>query len=64
MNTKVRLGDWFRVIQLAQSTGGSEDLTQRAWTAIGEYYAGKQRWQTRMPEVLQKGSMERLHTYF
>eukprot|EP00397_Hematodinium_sp_SG-2012_P004975 GEMP01004991.1.p1 GENE.GEMP01004991.1~~GEMP01004991.1.p1 ORF type:complete len:1182 (+),score=262.89 GEMP01004991.1:170-3715(+) len=44
IDLRVRLGDWFRVIQLAQSTGGSEELTQRAWNAMGEYYADRGKW--------------------
>jgi len=44
IDLRVRLGDWFRVIQLAQSTGGSEELTARAWNNIGEYYADRGKW--------------------
>eukprot|EP00928_Gymnodinium_smaydae_P071095 TRINITY_DN54772_c0_g1_i1.p1 TRINITY_DN54772_c0_g1~~TRINITY_DN54772_c0_g1_i1.p1 ORF type:complete len:1239 (-),score=345.63 TRINITY_DN54772_c0_g1_i1:123-3839(-) len=42
IDLRVRLGDWFRVIQLAQ--GGDEDLLQQAWSAIGDYYADRGKW--------------------
>merc|ERR1719375_1012597 len=44
IDLRVRLGDWFRVIQLAQSGGGNEDLLQQAWSAIGDYYADRGKW--------------------
>lgn len=44
IDLRVRLGDWFRVIHLAQSSGGSEELTQKAWNCIGEYYADRGKW--------------------
>lgn len=40
IDLRVRLGDWFRVIQLAH--GGSEE--QQAWSAIGDYYADRGKW--------------------
>mmetsp|Transcript_20542 Transcript_20542/g.58181 ORF Transcript_20542/g.58181 Transcript_20542/m.58181 type:complete len:1228 (-) Transcript_20542:92-3775(-) len=42
IDLRVRLGDWFRVIQLAH--GGNEDLLQQAWSAIGDYYADRGKW--------------------
>eukprot|EP00747_Dinoflagellata_sp_TGD_P185914 gnl/TRDRNA2_/TRDRNA2_42708_c0_seq1.p1 gnl/TRDRNA2_/TRDRNA2_42708_c0~~gnl/TRDRNA2_/TRDRNA2_42708_c0_seq1.p1 ORF type:complete len:1239 (+),score=279.59 gnl/TRDRNA2_/TRDRNA2_42708_c0_seq1:153-3869(+) len=42
IDLRVRLGDWFRVIQLAH--GGDEDLLQQAWSAIGDYYADRGKW--------------------
>merc|ERR1719316_2107805 len=44
IDLRVRLGDWFRVIQLAQSGGGNEDLLQQAWSAIGDYYRDRGKW--------------------
>eukprot|EP00746_Dinoflagellata_sp_MGD_P003051 gnl/MRDRNA2_/MRDRNA2_105954_c0_seq1.p1 gnl/MRDRNA2_/MRDRNA2_105954_c0~~gnl/MRDRNA2_/MRDRNA2_105954_c0_seq1.p1 ORF type:complete len:1217 (-),score=242.16 gnl/MRDRNA2_/MRDRNA2_105954_c0_seq1:227-3877(-) len=44
IDLRVRLGDWFRVIQLAQSGGGNEDLLQQAWSAIGDYYQDRGKW--------------------
>lgn len=42
IDLRVRLGDWFRVIQLAQ--GGNEDLLRQAWSSIGDYYADRGKW--------------------
>merc|ERR1740117_788180 len=42
IDLRVRLGDWFRVIQLAH--GGDEDLLQQAWSSIGDYYADRGKW--------------------
>jgi len=42
IDLRVRLGDWFRVIQLAH--GGNEDLLTQAWSAIGDYYADRGKW--------------------
>jgi WD repeat-containing protein 35 len=41
---RVRLGDWFRVVQLVQSGGGDDELLTLAWTKIGDYYAARQKW--------------------
>ncbi len=41
---RMRLGDWFRVVQLAQSGGGSDDILSTAWNKIGDYYADRQKW--------------------
>merc|ERR1719221_407095 len=42
IDLRVRLGDWFRVIQLAH--GGNEDLLQQAWSSIGDYYGDRGKW--------------------
>jgi WD repeat-containing protein 35 len=41
---RVRLGDWFRVIQLA-STGEHDALLSRAYEEVGDYYADRGKWQ-------------------
>lgn len=41
---RMRLGDWFRVVQLLQSGGGDDQLLQLAWNKIGDYYADRQKW--------------------
>ena len=42
---RMRLGDWFRVVQLIQSAGAGDDsLLQRAYDNIGFYYADRQKW--------------------
>ena len=41
---RIRLGDWFRVLQLLQSGGGNDTLMTRAWNQIGAHYADRQQW--------------------
>eukprot|EP00760_Papus_ankaliazontas_P001905 PhM_4_TR10728/c0_g1_i1/m.13047/K19674/WDR35, IFT121; WD repeat-containing protein 35 len=41
---RMRLGDWFRVVQLVQEGGGDETLVQHAWEQIGDYYSERQKW--------------------
>ena len=41
---RMRLGDWFRVVQLVQSGGGDDELLSLAWNRIGDYYAARQKW--------------------
>ena len=38
---RMRLGDWFRVIQLIQSVGGSDELLTRAFNSVGDYYSDR-----------------------
>lgn len=41
----VRMGDWFRVVQLIKAGGGGDDhLLQQAWNHIGDHYYDRQRW--------------------
>lgn len=40
---RMRLGDWFRVLQLVQSGGGDDELQALAWNRIGDYYADRQK---------------------
>ncbi|KAJ1564911.1 WD repeat-containing protein 35, partial [Nowakowskiella sp. JEL0078] len=45
IDLRVRLGDWFRVVQLIKSGGGGDDkLLDRSWKEIGDYYYDRQRW--------------------
>ncbi len=42
---RMRLGDWFRVVQLIQSGGGGDDqVLAQAYSSIGDYYADRQKW--------------------
>jgi hypothetical protein len=41
---RMRLGDWFRVVQLLQSGGGDDATLALAWNKIGDYYADRQKW--------------------
>ncbi|KAJ0409897.1 hypothetical protein P43SY_005791 [Pythium insidiosum] len=52
-----RLGDWFRVVQLGQSTGGGHDtLLVHAWNMIGEYYADRHKWEKAIKYYVQAGN--------
>jgi WD repeat-containing protein 35 len=46
IDLRIRLGDWFRVVQLIKSGGGAADdvLLQKSWNAIGDYYYDRQKW--------------------
>lgn len=44
LSLRMRLGDWFRVVQLANSGGGNDEMMFKAWSNIGEYYADRQKW--------------------
>ena len=42
---RMRLGDWFRVIQLARGPGGLDDhALERVWNAIGDHFYQHQDW--------------------
>ena len=43
---RIKLGDWFRVVQLVKSgSGGADDKKLlQAWNAIGDYYADRHKW--------------------
>lgn len=43
---RIKLGDWFRVLQLLKTgSGGSDDaLLEQAHNAIGDYFADRQKW--------------------
>ena len=44
IDLRMRLGDWFRVLQLVQSGAGDDALQTAAWNKIGHYYADRQKW--------------------
>lgn len=59
IDLRIRLGDWFRVVQLIKSSsaaiggvvafgGGSagtdDKVLEKAWKCIGDYYYDRQRW--------------------
>lgn len=46
LDLRIRLGDWFRVVQLIKTGGSGDDaLLEKAYNNIGDYYAERQRWQ-------------------
>jgi WD repeat-containing protein 35 len=45
IDLRMRLGDWFRVIQLAKGGGGMADQgLERVWNAIGDHFYQRQDW--------------------
>jgi WD repeat-containing protein 35 len=45
IDLRIRLGDWFQVVQLIKSGGGGDDiLLEKAWDAIGDYYTDRREW--------------------
>lgn len=43
---RIKLGDWFRVLQLLKTGSGDADdtLLEQAHNAIGDYFADRQKW--------------------
>lgn len=43
---RIKLGDWFRVLQLLKTGSGDSDdaLLAQAHNAIGDYFADRQKW--------------------
>lgn len=43
---RMKLGDWFRVLQLLKTGSGDSDdaLLEQASNAIGDYFADRQKW--------------------
>jgi WD repeat-containing protein 35 len=45
IDLRIRMGDWFRVVQLIKTGGGGDDhLLEQAWNHIGDHYYDRQRW--------------------
>nr|CAB3267696.1 WD repeat-containing protein 35 [Phallusia mammillata] len=59
---RMKLGDWFRVVQLLKSGSGGSDDKQliRAWNAIGDYYADRQKWSNAVTYYEKGDNQERL----
>ena len=62
VDLRVKLGDWFKVVQLLKTGGGAGDDTIliQAWNAIGDYYADRQKWQHAVTYYTQGKNQERL----
>eukprot|EP00472_Partenskyella_glossopodia_P003555 CAMPEP_0197515860 /NCGR_PEP_ID=MMETSP1318-20131121/846_1 /TAXON_ID=552666 /ORGANISM="Partenskyella glossopodia, Strain RCC365" /LENGTH=784 /DNA_ID=CAMNT_0043064331 /DNA_START=21 /DNA_END=2375 /DNA_ORIENTATION=- len=41
---RMKLGDWFRVVQLVNSGAVNDEMITKSWNNIGEYYAERQKW--------------------
>jgi len=44
LQLRMRLGDWFKVIQLVQQGAGNDELLTLAWNSIGDYFADRKKW--------------------
>lgn len=46
ISLRIKLGDWFRVLQLLQTGSGDCDdaLLEKAYNGIGDYFADRQKW--------------------
>ncbi len=46
---RIRLGQWFRVLQLLQSGGGSDELLTLTRNKIGDHFVDRQKWTKAVP---------------
>ncbi|KAJ3413661.1 WD repeat-containing protein 35 [Chytridiales sp. JEL 0842] len=62
IDLRIRLGDWFRVVQLIKSGGSAADdiLLQKAWNSIGEHYYDRQKWTQAITYYAQGRNTEKL----
>ncbi|XP_063039587.1 WD repeat-containing protein 35 isoform X2 [Engraulis encrasicolus] len=62
INLRIKLGDWFRVLQLLKTGSGDSDdaLLEQAYNAIGDYFADRQKWVNAVQYYLQGRKQERL----
>lgn len=46
ISLRIKLGDWFRVLQLLKTGSGDCDdaLLEQAYNAVGDYFADRQKW--------------------
>ena len=62
---RTRLGDWFKVTQLAQEGGCDDELVSKTWDHIGEYYFDRQKWSKAVPYfTLSKNMSQLVECYF
>lgn len=61
IDLRMKLGDWFRVVQLLKG-GGIGDDTQLtdAWNAMGDYYADRQKWKQAVSYYTQGKNQDKL----
>ncbi|XP_031790055.1 WD repeat-containing protein 35 isoform X2 [Piliocolobus tephrosceles] len=59
---RLKLGDWFRVLQLLKTGSGDADdsLMEQANNAIGDYFADRQKWSNAVQYYVQGRNQERL----
>ncbi|KAJ9468906.1 Intraflagellar transport protein 122-like protein [Diplonema papillatum] len=61
---RMRLGDWFKVVQLVQEGGLDDVHIQEAWDNIGDYYADRQKWAKAVQYYSQAKNYEKLVEYY
>eukprot|EP01063_Lacrimia_lanifica_P003470 TRINITY_DN1185_c0_g2_i1.p1 TRINITY_DN1185_c0_g2~~TRINITY_DN1185_c0_g2_i1.p1 ORF type:complete len:1243 (+),score=457.53 TRINITY_DN1185_c0_g2_i1:72-3800(+) len=61
---RMRLGDWFKVVQLVQEGGLDDVHIQEAWSNIGDYYADRQKWSKAVQYYNQAKEYGKLITYY
>lgn len=46
ISLRIKLGDWFRVLQLLRIASGDCDdaLLEQAYNGVGDYFADRQKW--------------------
>ncbi|XP_073481441.1 WD repeat-containing protein 35 isoform X2 [Aquarana catesbeiana] len=62
ISLRIKLGDWFRVLQLLRTGAGDSDdaLLEQAYNAIGDYFADRQKWLNAVQYYIQGRNQERL----
>ncbi|XP_043921710.1 WD repeat-containing protein 35 [Protopterus annectens] len=62
ISLRIKLGDWFRVLQLLKTGSGDADdtLLEQAYNAIGDYFADRQKWVNAVQYYIQGQNQERL----
>ena len=61
---RMRLGDWFKVVQLVQEGGLDDVHIQEAWNKIGDYYADRQKWAKAVQYYNQAKNYEKLVEFY
>ncbi|XP_034051333.1 WD repeat-containing protein 35 isoform X2 [Thalassophryne amazonica] len=62
ISLRIKLGDWFRVLQLLKTGSGTCDdaLMEQAYNAIGDYFADRQKWASAVQYYVQGHNQEKL----
>ncbi|KAM9786504.1 WD repeat-containing protein 35 isoform X1 [Syngnathus typhle] len=62
ISLRMKLGDWFRVLQLLKTGSGDCDdaLLEQAYNAIGDYFADRQKWVNAVQYYVQGRHQEKL----
>jgi WD repeat-containing protein 35 len=58
---RIRMGDWFRVMQLLKTgSGGDDRMLEQSWNSIGDYYYDRHNWNQAITYYLQSKNNSRL----